>query len=287
MMHIAKATLKEATKKKILILIGIITLLYLALLVTVMYFVSREAGNGYRGGEKEAFDYLMEISVQITSIIGFYFSAMLVAFMTILLSTGAVSAEIESGVLQGIIAKPITRRDYYVGKYLGYAAIVIAFSTFLYASILVISILFDMPFMELANFASIIGGWLQFVLEPLAILAVSLLLGISLKSIAGAILVGGIFVFSMIGGFLGQIGGITENATLKIIGTASVFAAPFDALYKRMTEVFFAPTDTIDVLTMIGDVSGSAQGPWVSWYALAYIAMMLALGIWRFSKKDL
>lgn len=284
MWTIAKVTLKEALKKKTLILIAIMTLLYLGLLGLVLYFTGQD---DMYGTDADMRNTLMQVSIQIVSIVGFYFSSMLCAFMTILLSTGAVSVDLDSGVLQAILARPVSRTKWFLGKYAGHAIIIGGFATFLYASLMIACLVFGMPFMTEATLFSILGGWLLFLLEPLAILALSLWIGIRLRTVAGAILVGGAFVLSMIGSFVGQIGSLLEKPGLVATGWAAVFLFPFNALYQRMTTVFFKPTDTTALLDMMGEMTGMQIGGWIGWYALLYIGLMLAVGIRSFADRDM
>ncbi len=76
---------------------------------------------------------MYEFVVSFVSVPGFYFSSMLVAFLAIMSSIGAVSSEIESGVIHGVITKPVKRLEYVLGKYLGLAALLTAYSIFLWS----------------------------------------------------------------------------------------------------------------------------------------------------------
>jgi ABC-type transport system involved in multi-copper enzyme maturation permease subunit len=75
-------------------------------------------------------------------------------------SIGAVSSEIENGTIHSIITKPIKRRDYILGKYLGLALLVSAYSVMLYFSVLSICFFARLPLFTGLDAASILkGSW--------------------------------------------------------------------------------------------------------------------------------
>src|SRR3990172_11673210 len=145
MLTIAGLTFKEALRKKILVAALILTLLFLALYGTGLHFLNndmeriekscqvRENGSELTTPQR---DLMTEGPKRMLLILGIYFSSSIVALLAIFSSVGAVSSEIENGMLHAILAKPIRRRDIILGKYIGYALMLSFYAVLLFGSVL-------------------------------------------------------------------------------------------------------------------------------------------------------
>lgn len=138
MITIAVASFKEAIRKKLLVAVGILTILYLAIFGTIVYFFVKDIGIG----QKNVLGVYEEVAF-LVSMLGFYFSSMLVAFLTIMASMGSISSELESGILHSIITRPIKRSEYILGKYFGLFVLSTAYSLLLYTSVILICVFFQ------------------------------------------------------------------------------------------------------------------------------------------------
>ena len=100
MWAIAKSTFQEVYRKRIVHVIAVLTLLYWGILGFIVYSQPREFGT------ESLIGALINVS-SLISILGFYLSSMLLAFLTVMLSVGIISSEVEDGTVLTLLTKPI------------------------------------------------------------------------------------------------------------------------------------------------------------------------------------
>lgn len=283
MMAIAMASFMEALRKKIILLVGILTLVYLFLFGLIIYFTVKDISK--MGTENSIGVYFM--ASQMISILGFYFSSMLVAFLTIMASVGSISSEIESGILHSIITRPIKRIEYVMGKYLGLAVLVITYSLLLFSSVLLICYLFKLPAINAINSTSLIKGFLYFILEPIAILSLSIFGSVVFKTLTNGIFVIAIYILGLIGGMMEQIGALIKNENLLNWGIFSSLISPFDVIYRLMTSTIFSNLGVTNPLFGPASLSNTTPSMWMLLYILIYILGLLVWSIRKFERKDI
>lgn len=198
MIAIAAATFKEALRKKLLILVAVVTLIYLVIFGLINYFVVIDLSK------EGALDAIIVAST-VVSFLGFYFSSMLTAFLTIMISVGSISSEIESGVIHSVITRPIKRSSYLLGKYFGLGVLSAAYGIFLFAAVIFISAVFKLPIVKTLETQNVVKGLLFFALEPLAILSLSVYGSAAFKTLSNGIFVISIYILGLIGGVMEQV----------------------------------------------------------------------------------
>ncbi len=283
MMTIAIASFKETLRKKILLLIGILTLVYLVLFGFIIYHAVKDINQWDSGNNLKI--YMM--ASQTVSILGFYFSSMLVAFLTIMASIGSVSSEIENGVIHSVITRPIKRMDYILGKYLGLAALIILYSVFLYTSVVLICILLQLPVMKMLGIPPLLKGLLFFILQPIAILSLSIFGSVRFKTTVNGIVVIALYILGAIGGMMEQIGTAIENTNLINWGIFSSLLAPFDVIYHQMLDAVFSDAGLANPMFAMSGMQGNTPSQWMMVYIFVYIIGLTALAVRRFEKRDI
>lgn len=286
MIPIAMTSLKEALRKKVILLVGILTLIYLAILTLITYYACNE--NISSGGSSVNL-YVMEST--FISILGFYFSSMLVAFLTIMVSVGSVSSEIESGVLHSIITRPIKRSSYILGKYLGIALLIVSYSVLLYLALILIYWIIIPDFIATFSTGVIFKGLFFFILEPLAILSLSVFSSTSFKTMGSGIFVIAIYILGLLGGIFEQVGVLLGNDLINSLGILSSLISPFDVIYRELISNFFSGTGfTNPFLNIFSDgnmLSGASPSSWMLFYVFVYITGLVLLSIRKFKKRDI
>ncbi|MBE3575725.1 MAG: ABC transporter permease [Firmicutes bacterium] len=239
-----------------------------------------------------------------------YGASLMVSVVTILASVGAISGEIDSGILQPIVARPVRRWEIVGGKYLGYGALLVLLSLTMAWSLVVIGMDRLGP-----------GFWGQvlwdvtpsFALTPLVVLAVTLLGSVLLPTLGNGIAVFGLFSVAFIGGAMGQIGAMVQNRWVYQIGRLSTFVLPSDGLYwaaaRRVVETLSEaaasggaggvgpgaalgpqgrPMSGYDLSQMMGPFGASApQPPWFLAYAAAFAGVVLLLAMLAMERRRL
>ncbi len=283
MMTIAFTTFKEALRKKMLYLIGALSIIYILLftLITRIY-----ANDVNRGGMINV-EQINNIASQLISITGFYFSSMLVALLTIMSSIGSISSEIENGTIHSIISKPIKRYEYILGKYIGLGIISTAYATLLFVLVIIIPKINGMPVSNLMDMPSIVKGWALFILEPLTILSLSIFGSSIFRTLTNGIMVVAIYILGLIGSMMEQIGSMIGNDNLYEFGIFSSLISPFDLIYRKMISLVFS--DAVITNPMSGGFNAGATSPsiWMMVYIGVYLVGLLVWAVKRFRKRDI
>lgn len=281
MFIIALSTFKEIYRKKIFHFISILTILYLILLTIIFKFIGKNLhqNNG-------VIDMLINLSSTI-SIVGFYFSSMLVAFLTIMLSIGTVSSEMENGTILTILTKPIKRSEYIIGKYLGTGILIILYSIVLYISVIIVSTISKISIIEAFGIGTLAKGFLFFILQPLTILSVSLYGSTKLKTINNGILIMALYILGLIGGVMEQVGSYIKNESLSTIGIISSLISPFEITYRKMISTIFASLGSFNLLSGFGmDGKSTTPSMYMMVYVCIYLVLFIFISIKGFNKKD-
>ncbi|MBI6874512.1 ABC transporter permease [Clostridium aciditolerans] len=282
MFAIALSTFKEIYRKRIFHIIGILTILYLVLLTVIFSYMGKNSPQN-----NSMINVIVDLSSTI-SIVGFYFSSMLIAFLTVMLSIGIVSSELESGTILTILTKPIKRCEYILGKYLGTAILIILYSAILYIAVIIISTVSKISIVETFGVAALVKGFLFFILQPLTILALALYGSTKFKTLNNGILIIAIYILGTIGGVIEQAGAFTNNASLSTIGIISSLISPFEVIYRKMISTIFTSLGSFNFVMGFG-MPGNSTTPsaWMMVYVSVYLVFFIFMSIKVFDKKDI
>lgn len=280
MIAIAAASFKEALRKKLFVLVAIVTLIYLIIFGTINYFVVKDISS-------EGVLSAIVVASTIVSFLGFYFSSMLVAFLTIMISVGSISSEVESGVIHSIITRPIKRSSYVLGKYLGLGVLSVSYSILLFAAVIAICTIFQLPIVKTLEPLSLVKGLLFFTLEPLAILSLSIFGSAAYKTLSNGIFVVSIYILGLIGGVMEQIGSLLQNQSLVNWGIISSLISPFDIIYRQMLSLIFSNIGITNPFMIAGGGASTSPSMWMLIYIFAYILGLVILAIRKLRLKDI
>src|SRR5215218_4097950 len=122
MLTIAKLTIGEAARRRVLWVLGVLALVAVALTawgVSALVAGAREAGT-------TELNIKLAVS-QILIFIAFMFGFVLV-MTAAFLGSPAIAGDLESGVAQAMLARPLPRASYLLGRWLGLAVVIGAYS---------------------------------------------------------------------------------------------------------------------------------------------------------------
>lgn len=283
MMSIAFATFKEALRKKLFFLVGGLTLIYLTIFALIIHYFMLD----YEKGAMQEGIAVFTIVSQIVSVLGFYFSSMLVALLTIVSSMTSISAEVENGTLHSIITKPIKRYEYVLGKYIGLGILSTAYSLILFSMVIIICKVQNLPIISDFDAITIAKGLGFFMLQPLVILSLCVFGSSTLRSLTNGIVIISIYVLGLIGSMMEQIGSVISNDNLYKFGILSSLISPFDLIYRKMISTIFS--DIVIINPLMGGVGGTSTEPstWMLVYIFIYLFGLLFLAVKKFGKRDL
>jgi len=211
---------------------------------------------------------------------GLYVVHFLTIMLSIFASVDAVAGEITSHTIQTIVTKPVRRWQVLLGKWLGYAAMLVVYLTLLSSGLLLVTnlIVGYVP-------PNPVPGVALILLEALVLLSVSLLGGTRLSTLTNGVALFMLYGVTFIGTWVEQVGAVLQADTAVRIGSFAGLLLPVETLWRRAAYLLQPP------LPGFGGVSPfaafSIPDPNIVWYAVGYAALALVLALVSFSRRDL
>jgi Cu-processing system permease protein len=204
--------------------------------------------------------------------------------LAIFLTHAVVRGDAERGLLQPLVVRPVGRAALLAGRF-GAAVLVCAvYVVSVYAASLFIT-------------HWVTGWWPDRIVLPAVelaaaiavIVAISLFGSIVFSAIANGIAIFMIFGAGLVAGLLGQIGEALNSDSLKTIANVATWALPFEALYQDALNGITADTVGFTKAALSLGPFGGAQpaGVWLGPFVIAYMAVLAAVGLTAFNRKDL
>ncbi len=271
---IALATIREAARRKILwtalgagaVLLGIFAV---ALRLQVLQFQSRAMSPFVR--------YQVESGMLL---IGLYTCDLAAVVLTILASMDSLAGEIAAGTLQAIATKPLARWQIFAGKFLGFLVMIAAYVALSFWATVGVAhaVTGVMPQHPLE-------GMLLILFECVVALALTFLFGSRLTTVATGVLVLGLQGVALMGGWLEQVSGFSQSAHIVTLAVASSLLMPGESLWRRAA--YEMQTPLAGSLSFSPFANVSIPSPTALAYAGVYLAVVLAVGVRHFSRRDL
>jgi ABC-type transport system involved in multi-copper enzyme maturation permease subunit len=290
---VARWTLLEARRRRLLLAGLVLSVAFVALFAVgfALLYSSQErdlAQAGALGGGPEGREELLAMST-ILVVLGLYGVQFLAALLGLFLGVASVSPEIDSGALHAVLARPLGRLQYLLGRFLALAGLLSAYVVVMSAALLLV--------------ARVVAGYQPgdatravglMVLEVLILLAVSLLGSTVLPTLANGVVMLALFGLAWLGGIIGFVGTIPPgNELLANLGTAVSLLLPADAVWRGASFHVLSPSLLAASSFAAGDDVGLPFGstapmaPAMLAWALAYPLACLALAVAAFRRRDL
>lgn len=275
---IAGLTLREASRRKVLRSIGVLTL---ALLALSAWGFSRLAAEGEFGSLTSGEARL--VASQLLNLVMFGMS-LITALGTAFLAGPTVSGEIESGIALSVLARPVRRWAVLLGKWLG----LVAFGS----GFVVVAGLAQCLVVQLT-----VGYWppqpavamLFLAGQTIVLLTLALLLSSVLSPMASGVIAVGLFGATWIAGVVGGIGQALGNDGVARVGVISRIVLPTDGLWRGAMHALQDPA----ALSQFGfEMDGfpflsqaSLSPVYVGW-VVVWVAMVWGLTALAFARRD-
>ncbi len=211
---------------------------------------------------------------------GLYVVHFLTVMLAIFASVDSVAGEISSHTIQTIVTKPVRRWQVLLGKWLGYAAMLIVYLSLLGGSLLLITKAISGYMPDHA-----VEGLALIVLEALVLLSLSLLGGTRLSTLSNGIALLMLYGITFVGTWVEQIGAILQSDTAVRIGTFSSFLLPVEALWRRAAYLMQPSNNPSNFVSPFA--AFSVPNADVVVYALLYSAAAVLLALLSFTRRDL
>ena len=283
MIILARLTARELIRRRVVWVLAILSIVSVAL---VGWGLERLVAIARADGTDE-----VQIAIgvsQILILIAFMFSFVL-AMTAAFVGAPAIGGDLESGVALAILARPIRRAELMIGRWLGCAIVVVAYTVLSGLLAIGVAVLVSgygppEPFLAVGFLAG----------QALVLLTLTLVLGSVLPAIAaGAIAVVG---FGL-GWMAGVMAGIATALGVDLLGRvaeASRWVFPSDGLWRG---VIYGLEPPLVLLIAAGEAPELANANpfyapappplvFVAW-SVVWIGLVLGLAAWRFERRDL
>lgn len=270
---IAAFTCKEAVRRRLVLVGATLTVGFLVLFGFITHALSAQT----------AANPVMAAAGHVAgAMVGVYLARSFSGLLAILVAVGAISSDLESGALQSVLVRPLPRYHIVVGRFLGYAAMMVAYTACLQGLVLLL--------------AHVVGGSdiqhplavvALLCLEPLMLVALTLAGSTFLPTLANGAVAVLLYGAAVIGGFLQQLTALGAPPALARIGLITSILLPADATYRRAFAVAARPVAAIVLKRFMGPLGAAvAPGWWLIVYGAVYIVAMVALACWVLSRRD-
>ncbi len=279
---ITRFTLKEIVRRWIFLAIVVLTALMLGVFALLLNAVT-ESILTHRPDEPQF--VLLGVGV-LMSLLASWSVYLQTSVMTVLLTAGMLSAEVEAGTLAIIVPKPLARAEIVLGKWLAYALVLGGYTALL-----------ALAFLGVIYWKT--GYWPEQWAGMVAMLELNMLTLLALLTLVGAfwptLVNGAVVVVLFIGAPLASIAQFVlqgQSLTIERITTAIDLVMPSDALWHAAASYLLPPSlqDLVRLHASTQDiplVGAQSLSPALAIWIALYIVVLPLLGIWRFQWRDL
>jgi ABC-type transport system involved in multi-copper enzyme maturation permease subunit len=275
---IARLTLHEARRRKLLLLAIILSVVFIGLYTAGFYFSFEDFRRYNTRTAPWEFDFFA--SMLLTA--GLYVVSFLVVMVTALTTVGTISAEIDNYTIHALAAKPIRRWEIVVGKWLGHALLLALYTALLTLGIMLSA--YAVSGYVPRNIAGVVG---IIYMESLAVLSLTVAGSAMLSTLANGVVVFMLYGLAFVGSWVEQFGTMLDSPAAVNIGIISSLLMPSEALWRYSAGLL---EETFSVMGYEIPFSpftmASTPTPAFVIYAGVYIAALLGVAIWQVSRRD-
>lgn len=280
---VARHTFLECSRRKIFLIVPVVTAGFLALFALGTHYAFRSAKGTATAGPSGFVDVtalagstLVGLSMFVTLFLG--------ASLGIFLTFGVVRGDAEAGVLQQLVVRPVARSGLLAGRFLGASLLCSIYVAGLYlASVAIVGL---------------IGGWwptplllpgISLIAGVIVIISLSLLGSVFLPALPNGIVMFMVYGAGLLAGLLAQLGEVLNSPSLETTGRITSWALPFEALYQSgLNSLTSGATGLTRVIVQLGPLGGAEPaGPGLIVWTIAYVGVLGATTLFAFNRKDL
>ena len=285
-MTIVRATLWEAAKRRLLLAVAILSVVFVAVF-TIGFLFAR--------GRLGADPIEAEVAATILTVLGLYVASFLAAFLALFLSAGAVSGEIDSGQLHAVLARPLSRWSWLLQRWFGMAVVVTAYTLVLAGALLLVA-------RWVVGYQAVnpLAGLALMALQTLTLLTLGVFGSTRLSTLANGAVVFFAFGLAWMAGFVEFVGQVIDNVAMERVGIVTSLSSggvvnhpgPSDALWRGASAGLSSPA-FLTAAAFGGDEAGFPftgvalpSVELVVWSVL-YVPVLLVLAVRIFNRRDL
>jgi ABC-type transport system involved in multi-copper enzyme maturation permease subunit len=281
-LRIAQLTFKEAVSRRT-VLAGIaLSLVYVALFAVAYQFAEDRGTQAITGQRSRA---LVGVAMASLTLSGLYIVNLLSGVLAMFLSVGAISAEVDSGTLQAVLARPMHRSQFLFGRWLAFALLITVYVSVMASLVLLVA-------GTIGNYAApdpvrAIG---LMVLAALFLLTMSMLGSTFLSTMTNGAVVFSLFALGWLSGVIEVLGDLQQNDALLNLGTTVAILIPADQLWRSASYYVQSASILAASNTLGAAIPVLANAPPTTFLVVwgrIYPVMLLGSAVLVFSKRDL
>jgi ABC-type transport system involved in multi-copper enzyme maturation permease subunit len=276
---IALLTVREAVRRKLVAAFALISAVLVALSGWGFYRLSHNIR--FTSGETH-------VALPGAVILFMFMFSFVVALSASAIGSPAISAEIDSGVLQTVVARPVRRSEVLLGKWLGLAGVLAAY-TAIVSGLLVAVVYWASGYVppDPAVAAAFVFA------EGVVLLTVVLLLSTRLSALAAGVIGVALFGIAWLAGVVGALGTAFHIQAMRTAGDVSQYLLPTDGLWHGAIW-YLQPSWFLS--QRLGETPGAQGNPFMSlaapsWPYLAWagiwLVLVLVLDLISFERREL
>jgi ABC-type transport system involved in multi-copper enzyme maturation permease subunit len=276
---IASLTVREAVRRKLVAAFVLISVVLVTLSGWGFYRLSHNVG--FTSGETH-------LALPEAVILFMFMFSFVVALSASAIASPAISSEIDSGVLQTVVARPVRRSELLFGKWLGLAGLLAAY-TALVTGLQVAVVYWASGYVppDPAAAAAFVFA------EGVALLTLVLLLSTRLSALAAGVIGVAMFGIAWLGGVVGALGAAFDIHALRTAGHVSQYLLPTDGLWHGAIYYLEPPWFITKQLAEAPGVQGNPfmslaapSWPYLTWAGI-WLVVVLVLGLTSFERREL
>jgi Cu-processing system permease protein len=288
-LQIARFTLQEAVSRRLILAGVVISLGYIGLFTLGFHFAFDKALENTPSAEARL---SLGVAFATLTLFGVYVVNYLASFLALFLAVGAVSGEIDSGTLHAVLARPLKRSEFIIGRWLGYSFMLAVYIVAMTALVLLV--------------ARLIAGYevpdpthalLLMMLEGVLLLTMALLGSTLMPTLANGVIVFTLLGLAWLAGIIEFVGRILQTANnstgadaMQNVGTIVSLLLPSDALWRGASYYLESPS----LLAVLGAARGgipffssTPPAPALVLWSLGYVIVVLSGAVLAFRRRDL
>jgi Cu-processing system permease protein len=276
---VARWTLVEAVRRRL-----VLAAVLLSAAFVVLFAVAFSILYGRARSAEDQDGLFLVFAGTLQTVLGLYAVQFLAAFLALLLSVGAISSEVESGTLHAVLARPLRRSEYLLGRWLASAGLLAGYVAVMATALLLVA-------RVVADYRPVdpVRAVLLMALEAVLLLTVGLLGSTFLPTLANGVVLFSLFGLAWMGGIVEFVGDTVGNQTMVDLAVAVSLLFPSDAIW-RAASYYLQPPTFLGAAVSRGGIPFAALTPptaaLLAW-SLAYPAAALLGALRTFARRDL
>jgi ABC-type transport system involved in multi-copper enzyme maturation permease subunit len=279
---IARFTLQEAVSRRLILAGVLISIGYIVLFALGFHFAYDKSLESTNSAETRL---SLGVAFATLTLFGMYVVNYLASFLALFLSVGAISSEIDSGTLHAVLARPIRRSEFVLGRWIAYAGLLVVYVLGMAGAIfLIASSVARYDALDPARAAAYMA------LSAALLMTLSLFGSTWLSTLANGVVVFSLFGLAWLAGIIEFVGEALRNDAMVNLGIAVSLLVPSDGLWRAASYYVQSPL-TAQMLAQGQAVMPFAAlappaAPFVVWSA-GYLGVCLVGAVLAFRARDL